>query len=92
MAEIHRLDQCRRCRKVFVARPGERLCPDCRRSVRREAGRRSLLGGSTWRAFGAFALGTLGLGLLAAFLHPAWLGTAAWVGGAGAVFYVARLP
>lgn len=93
VAQIHRLEHCRRCRKIFVARPGERLCPDCRRQQRREAGRRALVGGATgWRATGAFAIGSVGLAIVAGVVHPAWLGLAAWVGGAAAVVYVARQP
>jgi len=93
VAQIHRLDNCRRCRKIFVARPGERLCPDCRRERRREAGRRALTGGAAgWHATATFAAGSLGLALVGGVLHPAWLGLAAWVGGAAAVTYVARQP
>ncbi len=93
MAQIHRLEHCRRCRKIFVAHPGERFCPDCRRELRREAGRRALTGGtSAWNPTGAFALGTVGLAVAASLVHPGWLGLGAWTGGALAVAYVARQP
>jgi len=91
MGEVHRLDSCRRCRRIFEARSGERLCPDCRRQQRREAGRRALTGATSgWGATGTFALATLGLGIITGYLHPGWTGTGAWVGGALAVAYIAR--
>jgi hypothetical protein len=42
MAEVTRLAQCYRCRRVFAARPGERYCPSCRRQLARERNRRRL--------------------------------------------------
>jgi hypothetical protein len=47
MAEVTRLAQCYRCRRVFVARPGERYCPNCRRELARERNRRRLGIGAT---------------------------------------------
>ncbi len=90
MGQLHRLEPCRRCRRVFVARAGEHLCPDCRQEMRRQAGRRLRHPASGWQATLAFAVGALGLALLAGALQPAWTGWAAWIGGAAAVVYIAR--
>lgn len=52
MAEVTRLAQCFRCRRVFVARPGERYCPNCRREITRERNRRRLgmaAGATAWK-------------------------------------------
>lgn len=93
MGELHRLESCHRCRRVFVARGAERFCPDCLRARRREANRRALGGGATgWAATGVFAVGTVGAALVAQALHVASPGLGAWVGGALAVAYVARQP
>lgn len=91
MAEVHRLQSCRRCRHLFVAVPGQRLCPDCLTAVRRERARRNLLGAaSQWRPLLVFAVGTLATGLLAFSLHPAWTHFAVWLGGILALVYIAR--
>ncbi len=93
MAEVHRLQSCRRCGHLFVATPGQRLCPDCQKAARRERARRSLWSGSSdWQPLTIFAVGTLGAGALAAGVHPGGIGIAAWVGGIVALVLVGRAP
>jgi len=94
VGELHRLQPCRRCRHLFVAAPGERLCPDCRREVRRDRARRALFGGGAatraWTPLVVFALGSVGCFILAGLVQPAWSGLAGWIGGAAAVAYIAQ--
>jgi hypothetical protein len=94
VAELHRLQPCRRCRHLFVATPGERLCPDCRREAKREQARRALFSGRgtarAWRPVAIFALGSVGLGVAAGLAHLPHVGLATWLGGAAALAYIAR--
>ena len=96
MAELHRLQSCRRCRHLFVASPGERLCPDCRREARRDRARRALFSGgvhaSSWTAFSIFAVGSIGLSVVAGLTHPSWMGLAGWIGAIAALVYIGRTP
>jgi hypothetical protein len=94
VAEIHRLQSCRRCRHLFVATPGERLCPDCKQAAKRERARRALFGGAaastTWSPLLIFAAGTVGLAVAAGLVQPGRMGLAAWIGGIAALVYIGR--
>lgn len=92
MAELHKLQTCPRCHHLFVAQPGQRVCPDCQANLRRLRGRAWQRPRRGVPPLGLFAIGSFGLSLLAAFLHPQSLGWAAWIGGAAAIAYIARQP
>ncbi len=89
MAELHKLATCQRCHHLFVAQPGQRICPECQANLRRLRGR-PWQRRRTLSPLAIFAIGSVGLSLVAAVLHPQSLGIAAWVGGAAAVLFIAR--
>jgi anti-sigma factor RsiW len=78
-----------------VALPGQRLCPSCRREVERERARRLWARGGPdagWAPVALFGLAAVGMGLLASAVHPAWTGSAAWLGGIAALVWLGRRP
>jgi len=80
MAEVTRLAQCYRCRRVFPARPGERYCPNCRRELARERNRRRLGLGASVRAQSWVPLmWVAALTLLGAIFGQPYLGAAAGI-------------
>ena len=91
MADVHRLQACRRCRHLFVAAPGQRLCPDCLSAVRRERARRNLFAGNpTWRPLVIFAAATLAAGFLAVTLRPGLTSPVVWLAAIGALVFIGR--
>ncbi len=89
MAEVHRLASCQRCHHLFVARPGQRICPDCQQAIRRARGR-AWSSGRAAHPLLVFAVGSGGLALAATWLRPGSVGLAAWVGAAAALWWLVR--
>ncbi len=80
MAEVTRLAQCYRCRRVFVARPGERYCPNCRRELARERNRRRLgLGASVTSRSWAPIMWVAALTVVGALVGHPYIGALAGV-------------
>jgi hypothetical protein len=89
MADLHKLATCQRCHHLFVAQPGQRLCPECRQNLRRMRGR-PWARRRTLPPLAIFAICTVGLALLTAVVHPNSIGIAAWAGGALALILISR--
>lgn len=91
MAELSRLAVCRRCRRTFIGRPGEKYCADCRKEMRIQGHRRAIAAvRGPWRPLGTYALLSLGLGLVVGLLRPSLAGDATWVGAILAILQVGR--
>jgi len=92
---VARLVRCPRCRRMFVAQPGQRLCPACAEEARSSgpwgAPRRRRAPGrsappwrpspwQTWRPLAYAAGGSVLAALVVGSWAPTWAGRAAWLG------------
>ena len=87
-----RLQRCRSCRRMFVAAPGDRICPECERmkDPRQAWGRARPLRMGPWRPLAVSCAVGAAAGLAAAVVAPAWMQRAVWLGFIAGLAYVAR--